>query len=120
MGARIDLDEPYRETPKGEVDAFIGASVNGYNNNEPLTEHAFRVREPESRWVKLNLPDASSNVTELRDHPGHIRVVVSSSAVMPVARYVLSLGDAARAESEPLKSLVRTLAQAVLAQLERS
>lgn len=114
--ARIDHDEPYRETAQDELDAFIAASVDGFNANEALAKHSFRVRSPESRWVEKNLPPADITTERPADHPDELRVVVTSAAVAPIARYVLSLGGAARAETEPLRSLVHALAREALVQ----
>lgn len=114
--AELDPKEPYRHTSRDEVDAFIRASVDGFHANEQLTAHTFLVRSPESRWVEKNLPHARATVDHPSDHPGHLRVTVTSAAVAPIARYVLSLGGAARPESEPLRSLVHTLALDALSQ----
>ena len=116
LDADLDPTEPYRETAQEHIDAFIRASVDGFHANEALTAHSFLVRSPESRWVEKNLPHSRATLEYPIEHPGHLRIVVTSAAVAPIARYVLSLGAAARAESEPLRALVHTLALEALGQ----
>lgn len=112
-GAKLELGEDYRDTPRAEAAAFIAASVGNFNANEPVAEHAFLVRRIEGRWVERNLPSTSFRREDVDTE--QLRFVVQSSGLLTLARYVLSLGPAARAESPALKALVRALAADVLA-----
>ena len=109
--ARLDPDEPFRFATADEVDAYVEQSVGGFATPEPVREHVFVVRSPESRWVGKNLPlgDVTATTT-----PDGLQVSVRSAAMPMVARYVVSLGGAARAVSLPLRAAVRALAEQVL------
>ncbi len=110
MEARLDPIEPFRTASREEVDAYVQQSVGGFAAPEPIAEHVFVVRSPESRWVVKNLP--LGDVTTTMGAEG---LQVSLRAALPmVARYVVGLGGAAHAVSPPLQAAVRALAEQVL------
>ena len=108
--ALVDPGEPLRPTPLDVAKQFIDESANGYHDETPATEHAFFVRTPEANWVARNL--LSPMIAE--PTPSGIRVRATASGVMPIARFVVGLGAAARAESSPLREVVRELAEGAL------
>lgn len=103
----------YRARPDGELDEAVRFSVNGFRSGGALTRVAFRVRDPEARWVQGNLPQplTSDPIT------GGIRVQGETAAIIQVARFVVGLGGAAVPETPELRAVVRDLAEAALAGL---
>lgn len=103
-------DAPYRSREKGEIDEFLAASVDGFHDGGPVEEAQFFVRDPEARWVEKNLipPMEALRVD------GGIQVRVRSAGLARVARYVLSLGPAARATTAGLAARVLELARGVV------
>lgn len=109
--ARLDEAEPFRPVTKREVDAFVAASVNGFNAGGAPQTLAFRVREPEARWVAMNLP-SPMRAEELSE--GGLRITVETNAVQQVARFVVGLGAAAKVETPDLQRAVTALAREAL------
>jgi hypothetical protein len=70
-----------------------------------------RVRDPDARWVKANLPLPMASVAIA----GGLRFSTETRAVRQLARFVLGLGGVASAETPELRRLVRELAEAALA-----
>jgi hypothetical protein len=60
--------------------------------------------------VKLNLPGPMT----CEDTPAGIRVSAETSGLLRLARFVVGLGDAARAETTELARVVRELAEGAL------
>jgi len=110
LGGRLDKDEPYRAADPERVDAMLKESVDGFHQGTEPIRCAFFVREPESRWVERNLPGAMN----VEVAPGGIRVATDTSGVLRLARYVVGLGAAARAETPDLALLVTELARGSL------
>lgn len=111
LSAHLDPAEPYRSADNKAVDAFLRASVDGFNAGGAAAELSFVVREPEARWVATNLP------TTMRVEPlpsGRIRVTVETNAILQVARYVVGLGAAASAETPALAEAIEVLARGAL------
>jgi hypothetical protein len=70
----------------------------------------FFVREPEARWVtKSLLPPMKAETAE-----GGVVVTVTTAGAMRVARFVVGLGAAARADTARLRGLVEELARGAL------
>ena len=111
MRARLDAAEPFRATTEAAVGTFHAASVDGFHASGAPATLTFTVREPDARWVKVNLL-APMDAEELPR--GGIRVTVRTSALKQVARYVVGLGDAARAETPALVEAVSALARGAL------
>lgn len=88
-----------------EVDALIQESVDGFHGHERV-KIAFRVRDPDARWVAQNLPDG---LTCTADEAG-ILVEAETGGLLPIARFVVGLGDAAQCQTPELAKLVRELA----------
>lgn len=112
--ARLDEREPFRECEPSAVAAFCAASLDGYKGDGPATPCSFFVREPESTWVANNLLEGMA-VENLRDG---IRVSIETSALLRLARFVVGLGGAARAETAVLAQMVAKIARDVLEQAQ--
>lgn len=109
--ASVDKVEPFRPTEPARVDSFVAESADGYHDDSPTAEHVFVVRTPEARWVSKNLiAPMKVEVTA-----SGIRVSANTAGVLPIARFVVGLGHAARAESSPLREVVSELAEGALA-----
>jgi predicted DNA-binding transcriptional regulator YafY len=107
---RLERNETRKDVPLAELDAFLASSVDGYNDgtDEPLR---FQVRSPECAWVRGNL---LAGMAIEQDAHGDGITIVAHGAALVVARYVVGLGGAARAESASLKGLVKQLAEAAI------
>jgi predicted DNA-binding transcriptional regulator YafY len=110
LGATMDPHEPFRPADEPEVDAFLATSVDGFHAGGEPVRHAFFVRDPEARWVQSSLLDPMRAETV----PGGIQVTVETTAALVVARFVVSLGAAARPETPELRALVGELARGAL------
>ena len=108
-GRDIDLETPWPSDVT--LDAFIAQTIDGYYADDGAEPSVFHVRFPEARWVSPNLP-AAMRAEVVQDG---IRVTVEHGSVQQVARYVLSLADAARPESPMLRRATADLARRVLA-----
>lgn len=106
---------PWVEVPEAEINAFVASTVNGFFSESDADTSTFFVRLPEARWVQHNLPRPMS----AESVEGGIRVHVERASLQQVARYVVSLGAAARPESESLREAVRALAEGVLASVRQ-
>jgi predicted DNA-binding transcriptional regulator YafY len=111
--ARLDAGTPYRQADPTAVTAMQGQSVDGYQGEGGAVESAFFVRDPEARWVARNLLSGMRMDAD-DDVPRGIRVRCSTPAVRRVARFVVGLGDAARAETPELAACVKDLARGAL------
>lgn len=107
LAAQLDERERFRPRPAGEIEEVLKASLDGFHQRESPVRSAFLVRDPEARWVRRNLPGPEMRVTDLEG--GAIRVEATTSAVIRLARFVVGLGAAARAETEALRHAVREL-----------
>lgn len=110
VGATALSERTFVRRPGEEVDAWVAESVSHYRDGERQT-HAFVVAAAEAAWVRSNLPQCTSREEEL---PDGLRIVVEGSGLVPLARFVVGLGGAARCESEALRDAVRELAQEAL------
>jgi predicted DNA-binding transcriptional regulator YafY len=109
--ARIDLTEAFRPVPADEVTRFQAESFGGFREAGPLVHCAFVVRDPESVWVAKNLPDHRITAEAA---PGGTRFSIDTTAVVVLARFVVGLGDAARAETPELAQNVIAIAEGAL------
>jgi predicted DNA-binding transcriptional regulator YafY len=112
--ARADDTQKFRDCEPSELAAFRAASLDGFKGAGPAIACSFFVREPESAWVANNLLEGM-HVESLH---GGIRVGVQTSALVPLARFVVKLGDAARPETPALAQVVAELARGALEQAE--
>jgi predicted DNA-binding transcriptional regulator YafY len=115
--ARPDADVPYRRHGQESVRAFHRESVDGFHGAGAPVDCAFVVREPEARWVRVNLL-AGMSVDPDEPISDGVRVRCSTSGVLRVARFVVSLGGAARVETQELAACVRDMAMGVLEGVE--
>jgi predicted DNA-binding transcriptional regulator YafY len=114
--ARIDDGEKFRPCDAGELAEFRAASLDGYKGAGPPMACAFFVREPEASWVANNLLEGM-RVETVR---GGIRVSIETSGLLPLARFVVGLGEAARPESTALAQAVAELARGALESADAS
>jgi predicted DNA-binding transcriptional regulator YafY len=105
--ARLDQAQTFRPRAPQEIEAFRAASLDGYKGSGPTVACSFFVREPESAWVSGMLLD-EMHVESLH---GGIRVSIETSGMLRLARFVVSLGDAARPETRALAEMVAELAR---------
>ncbi|MDB4989589.1 MAG: hypothetical protein JWN04_4767 [Myxococcaceae bacterium] len=105
--------ETFRAATEGEIEAEMDASVNWYRAPTDAVLCRFIVRMPEAHWIRSNLPVAP--FTE--DHgPDGIRFEVHTAGVDVLARFVVGLGSAAKAETKELQQAVVALALGALDQ----
>jgi predicted DNA-binding transcriptional regulator YafY len=109
LNARLDDTVPHRTADPGAVEAVLKESVDGFHHGGAVL-CAFFVRAPESRWVERNLP-GSMNVEPA---PDGLRFSTTTAGVLRLARHVVGLGAAARAETPELALLVAELARGAL------
>jgi predicted DNA-binding transcriptional regulator YafY len=109
QNARLDREEPFRRVTEGQIEAMLSQSVDGYHRDEPVL-CSFFVRDPDARWVEHNLPVSIAP----EKAPGGMRFTTTTAGVLPLARFVVGLGAAARAETPKLAELVEELAQGAL------
>jgi predicted DNA-binding transcriptional regulator YafY len=112
--ARVDDVQKFRSCDPAELSAFRNASLDGFKGPGPVVACSFFVREPESAWVANNLLDGM----QVESLHGGIRVSVETSALVPLARFVVRLGDAARPETRALAEAIVELARGALEQAE--
>jgi predicted DNA-binding transcriptional regulator YafY len=108
--AHLDGESTFRQSAASELDEFVAASVDGFRGPGAPADCVFFVRDPEARWAVQNLPGAMQTSVI----PGGVRVRTVTSAVIRLARFVVGLGDAARAETPELAAAVRELAEGAL------
>lgn len=110
--ASVDASTPFRDAPRSAVDDLVAGSLDGYHDPTAKKErHTFFVRQPEARWVAKNLLDGM----RVEEESGGIRVLAETTAVSRLARYVVGLGEAAKAETKGLREEVLRLARGALA-----
>lgn len=105
-------DEAYRPATAAAITKFDRESFGGFRDVGPVVACAFWVRSPEATWVAKNLPDLN---IESESAPNGMRFTIETAAVSALARYVVGLGEIARAETPELKAEVRVIAAAALA-----
>jgi predicted DNA-binding transcriptional regulator YafY len=110
VAARLLDGTTFREAPPTHLEEVLATSLNGYHDGEHSVVCRFSVRNPDARWVKANLPHAAK-VTDTGDG---ITVEIDAGALVPLARLVVGLGDAASVETPALDRLVKHLARGAL------
>jgi predicted DNA-binding transcriptional regulator YafY len=111
QSATLNTTTPFTHVPEADVDAFLAGSVSGYRDPTEPVHVAFVVRDPEARWVRDTLPVAMT----IEPMPTGVRLSTRTAGVLSLARFVVGLGDAARAESPELLAAVHDLAAGSLA-----
>lgn len=110
LTAAVDEAEKFRPASAERLSAHESASIRGFRGPGDAVECVFRVRSPECRWVERNLP-----VVMAAERVGDgVRFSVTTAAVVSLARFVVGLGGAARAETPELASAVQGLAEGAL------
>jgi predicted DNA-binding transcriptional regulator YafY len=107
--------EPYRPAEREAVERALAATVDGFLGDGKVTAVSLIVREPESRWVARNHPKSLT----LERIDGGIRLRGEVGAVKHLARWVVSLGGAATAETPELDDAVAALAEGALQRRRR-
>jgi predicted DNA-binding transcriptional regulator YafY len=115
LGARLDASVPHRVADADRLDTMLKESVDGFHQGA-VVRCSFFVREPESRWVERNLPGSMGKEVV----PGGLRFTTTTAGVLQLARYIVGLGAAARAETPELGLVVAELARGALAGLALS
>ncbi len=114
QSAWSESDAEFVDVPDAKVSAFVERAVDGFAGTDSApTEDVctFHVRDPEARWVRGNLP-SGMHADEGSD--GGIVVRAHAGALLVVARFVVGLGEAARAETRELASAVKSIAEGAL------
>jgi predicted DNA-binding transcriptional regulator YafY len=111
--ARVDRAERFHEVDPLEVERFLCESVDGFRQTN-VVPCVFAVRDPEARWARHNLPPTREGQYEVEEIDEGIRVKIVTAGVIPLARWLVGLGAAGRAESPKLAELVRQFAMGAL------
>ncbi len=106
LAARADTTVRFKKTDPAEVDRLLAESLDGFHAGDAVP-CAFHVRDPEARWVMKNLPGPMDIE---RDPRGGVRITTTTAGILRLARFVVGLGAAARAETPELARLVEELA----------
>lgn len=109
----IDRSTTFVEVEPTQVAQGLAESLDGYRQMTSVS-CVFSVRNPEARWVRRSLPGQGSERFTVEDTNIGVRVTLRTSAVVPLARYVVGLGAAARAETPELAAEVERLARGAL------
>lgn len=112
LDIRLDRAEKHRSVEPEALARFDEDTVSGYRQDGPAVRCAFVVRDREAAWVKRNLPDGRFEEEYAAEGT---RFVIDTAAVHMVARFVVSLGEAARCETPELAAAVEALARGALA-----
>jgi predicted DNA-binding transcriptional regulator YafY len=104
-----DTARPFQKIEVALVAAMLKQSVDGFHRGDAL-QCSFFVRDPDARWVESNLP---VSITPERV-TGGTRFTTTTAGVLRLARYVVGLGVAARAETPELAAQVKELARGAL------
>lgn len=110
VDAQLCSDEPAWTRPEEEVTRFVAETVGGFRDPMEPVPVAFVVREPELRWVADSLPLRM----EVEPVVDGLRFTATTAGITTLARFVVGLGAAARAETPELAQAVRELAQGSL------
>lgn len=111
--ATIDDSVRFHSVDDREVDALLSKSVDGFHGKERVRV-AFFVRDPDARWVAQNLPEGLRGTVE----DGGLYVEAETAGMLPVARFVVGLGDAAECRTPELAAKVEELARGALSRAQ--
>jgi predicted DNA-binding transcriptional regulator YafY len=115
---RVDRAEHFHEADPTEVERFVSESVEGFRQMKPVS-CVFTVRDPEARWAQRNLPAARQGQYVIEAIEGGVRVQITTAGVVPLARWLVGVGAAGRAESAELAAQVEALARGALHEAQR-
>ncbi len=110
VGAHMADDVTFQAVAPDEVEAFLATSATGFRDAGEPVDLVFFVRDPEARWVKDSLPVPA----DAEPCDGGLRFRARTAALTPLARFLVGLGDAVRAESDELVEAVTDLAKGAL------
>ncbi len=112
LDAKLDAGHVFRAASPEDLARFDEQSLGGFHVDAVPVRCAFFVRDPEAAWVARNLPD-----DRIAREPaaGGARFSIDTTAPGQLARFVVGLGDAARAETPELAAEVVRLAEGALA-----
>lgn len=111
LDARLDSKEPFRAVKPAELARFDEESMAGFHQDGPAVKCAFVVADAEAAWVARNLPDARIQEESV---PGGTRFSTETASIQILARFVVGLGAAAKAETPELEKAVHELARGAL------
>ena len=69
--ARLDPNQPFRDTDPKLVDAHLRASLDGFHDGGAALKHQFFVSDPDARWVARNLDGWDGVRGRSGGHPRH-------------------------------------------------
>jgi predicted DNA-binding transcriptional regulator YafY len=107
--ARLDASDAYQNADAEKVATMLRESVDGFQHGQ-ATMCSFVVMGPEARWVVENLP---APMTQEPVADG-VRLSARTAGLLPLARFVVGLGAAARTETPELRAAVAALARGAL------
>lgn len=113
--ARLDESTEYRWRDDDAIER-VASSFDGFHQQGEDVEHRFIVRAPEHRWVGKQL---GSRVVAEPCADG-MRYSLATPSLEALARFVVSLGGAARIETPELAAAVEVLARGALDALASS
>jgi predicted DNA-binding transcriptional regulator YafY len=102
-------NDAYHPEPENVQD-FITESLDGYHDDTEPCVCSFFVAEEAARWVKYNLPQGFGTTPV----HGGVEVSGTTAGIRPLARFVVGLGEQARAITPELTTLVRELADGAM------
>ena len=114
----LEPNEEFRSTTAEELQRFDDESLAGFRGTGPALRVEFVVREPEATWVSRTLPDP--RIVAAPEPGGGTRFSVTTTAGDQIARFVVGLGEAARAETPELKARVLALARGAMQHLDET
>ncbi|HEY5956488.1 MAG TPA: WYL domain-containing protein [Polyangiaceae bacterium] len=110
IAAEPSHTERFREVSDEQVQAFHDESVDGFHSGTPALHCVFRVRLTDARWVRGLLPMPF----EVYDSGDEAVFATTTAGLMPLARFLVGLGDAVIVETQELRDLVKSLAKGAL------
>lgn len=116
VDARLDSKEAFRPALDDELEEVERSSLGAFRVPGPLVDNEFTVSDPDAAWVQRNLMKGM----RFERIAGGIRVLVTTTAVPMVARFVVGLGGVACPVNPELRAEVAGLARRALRAAERS
>jgi len=104
-----EANDAYHPEPE-IVEEFIAQSLDGYHDDTEPCVCRFFVAEEAARWVKYNLPQGFSTTPV----DGGLEISGTTAGTRPLARFVVGLGEQARAITPELATLVYELAEGAM------
>lgn len=114
--ARLESKETFRPALDAEIEEVEQSSLGAFRVPGPLVENEFVVCDPDAAWVQRNLMKGM----RFERNSNGIRVLVTTTAVPIVARFVVGLGGVARPVNPELRAAVADLARRALRDAEAS